>query len=112
MDAEQLVTHILRTEKQFKKGFDQLTDYVPGCEYYGLKCYNGQLFAYCRIFPRSIAQGFVEYEAEKPESVDSVQVKNYVQHMLKECFPNIPMKIQDREIGQIVSHAQKLLNNK
>ena len=110
MDAEQLVTYILRTEKQLKRGFDQLANYVDRCKYYGLKRYNGQLFAYCNINTYQIAKSFIENV--ETESVDNVQVKSYIQDILEECFPNITIKIQDSQIGEIVSWAKKQLNNK
>lgn len=110
MDAEQLVTYILRTEKQLKRGFDQLNGYVEGCKCQGIKCHNGQLFAYCNISTYQIAKAFME--DVKPESVDNVQVKSYIQDILKECFPNISIKIQDSQIGEIVSWAKKILNKK
>ena len=119
MDAEQLVTYILRTEKQLKQGFDQLSENIEQCRYYGIELHNGQLFAHCAASVYYIAKTFVENERYyamsnhiKFKDIDGDKVKSFVQDLFKECFKNISIKIQDSQIGEIISWAKKILDRR
>ena len=119
MDAEQLVTYILKTEKQLKIGFDQLHEHIESCRYYGIQLHNGQLFAYCSAGVYNIAKAFVENEYYyamsnhiKLNGIDGDKVKSFVQDLFKECFKNISIKIQDAQIGEIISWAKKILDRR
>ena len=119
MDVEQLVTYILKTEKQLKIGFNQLNEHIEYCRYYGIELHNGQLFAYCSVSVYYIAEAFVENEYYQAKSnhiklncIDGDKVKSFVQDLFKECFKNISIKIQDSQIDEIISWAKKILDKR